>query len=82
MDQHTAVRRLRQHLIAGGTAAARPATGVLVSGDLLAGADSTTLPATSVAWRTGKVTLQASRSVDRAERTRTVVHGARITIVR
>lgn len=75
MSQRRTPRRRR--LIAGTTAGAVVAAGALLSGDLLAGADATTLPTNSSAWRTCQVTLNGVPVVvDATERTRTVVNGS------
>lgn len=76
MEKQTATRRLKRRLLAGATAAATLAAGTLASGTLLAGADAATLPVSSSAWRTCTVTMNGvPLTVDRAERTRTVVNG-------
>lgn len=76
MEQRTTTGRVKRRLIVGTTAAGTLAAGTLVSGTLLAGADAATLPTTSAAWRTCNVTMNGVPvTVDRTERTRTVVNG-------
>jgi L,D-peptidoglycan transpeptidase YkuD (ErfK/YbiS/YcfS/YnhG family) len=69
-------RRVKRRLVAGGTAAAVLAGGALLSGSLLPGADAAALPTSSTLWQTCNVTLDGvATTVDKAERTRTVVNG-------
>lgn len=77
MEQGSATRDGgKRRLAVGATAAATLAAGALVTTDLVAGAGATTLPASSSLWQTCKVTLNGvSTTVDKAERTRTVVNG-------
>ncbi|MBA3743785.1 L,D-transpeptidase family protein [Sporichthya sp.] len=74
-EQGTARRPAKRRLIAGATAAATIAAGALVSSELVAGAGAAT-PVSSTQWQTCKVTLNGVQTtVDKAERTRTVVNG-------
>ncbi len=76
MEQGTAPRRLTCRLLASATAAATLAAGALVTTGLVAGAGAATLPTSSALWQTCNVTLGGvTTTVDRAERTRTVVNG-------
>lgn len=75
MEQGTATRRIKRRLLVGLTAAATLAAGALVTTDLVAGAGAAT-PTSSGLWQTCKVTLNGvTTTVDKAERTRTVVNG-------
>jgi L,D-peptidoglycan transpeptidase YkuD (ErfK/YbiS/YcfS/YnhG family) len=68
-------RRLKRRLVAAGTATALVTIGALASG-ALPGAGAATLPTSSAAWQTCEVTLNGVPvTVDKAERTRTVVRG-------
>lgn len=68
-------RRTRRLATAIGAAAAT-LLGTLATTDLVAGAGAATLPATSSLWQTCRITLDGvTTTVDRSERTRTVVNG-------
>lgn len=67
--------RTRRRLAAGTAGAAVMAAAALTT-DLVAGAGAATLPSSSTAWQTCTATLNGVPvTVDRAERTRTVVNG-------
>lgn len=75
MEQAT-TRRLRRRLAVGATAGATLIAGAVVTTDLVAGAGAATLPTASPMWQTCQVTLNGvTTTVDKAERTRTVVNG-------
>lgn len=68
--------RTRRRLTAGGTAGAALLTAAVLTTDLVAGAGAATLPSSSSAWQSCRVTLNGVPvTVDRTERTRTVVNG-------
>jgi L,D-peptidoglycan transpeptidase YkuD (ErfK/YbiS/YcfS/YnhG family) len=75
VEQGTGRRRLARRLLVGATAAATLAAALVTTG-LVAGAGAATLPTSSTLWQTCNVTLGGvATTVDKAERTRTVVNG-------